>query len=90
MSSLPRAHGKGTKTDEYVVLVRKNATSDGTMYVGNGYIVCASCGGPTLSKGELEAWWGIPKGSLTKFLNRLTVRADVAATIRSKVKQVVE
>lgn len=89
-ASLPRAHGRGVPAKAYVIAVRKGASSDGAIYIGNGYLACASCGGGTISKGDLEAELGIPKGSITKFLERRVLRVDVAERIRANVKQVVE
>jgi hypothetical protein len=89
-ASLPRAHGRHTLPKTYVILVRKNASSGGQTYIGNGYIVCDSCGGGSISKGDLEDTIGVPKGSITKFLNRAVLRVDVAERIRNSVKRVEE
>lgn len=89
-SSLPRAHGKGAKTELYVGLVRADATSDGFQYRGRGYMFCTSCGGGGISKAELANAAGVQPREITKFLERANQRPDIAARIRAKVAQVIE
>ena len=53
-------------------------------------IECSTCGGYTHSIADLAQVIGVSTGALSKFLRRETVRADIAALIRSSVLRVEE
>ena len=73
----------------YIVLERKGHGSDGVVRA-TGFITCAVCGMSPLNRKQLAIEIGVPVNALSRFLNRDTIRADVAATIRASVARVVE
>jgi hypothetical protein len=55
---------------------------------GSASIQCVTCHGTVLTQRELADVAGVPLSSLVAFLNRRTVRPDVATKIRATVKAV--
>lgn len=87
-SSLPPAHGLGRATRKYIKAVR-SGTHNGVIHP-RGYLHCISCGGPTMSMADFASHAGVSASQVSAFLNRRTVREDVAKKIRNNLYDVDE
>lgn len=84
MSAISRpAYRPQNRTRDFIIAVRRTPMT-------HPALACGHCGAGGMSMADFEAENGLPRGSVSKFLNRQPVRDDVAATIRANVKRVVE
>lgn len=83
-SALPRTHGLKNPR-KYIVARRAGRTRDDGVDVKTGYLYCHACGAASVSKADFATMAGVSLYHLTRWLNRLPIREDVAARIRDHI-----
>lgn len=86
MSAISRpAYRPRNKTKEFVIAVRSSGNQ-----IGRGHLACGHCGFGGMAMADFAAENDVSARDVSRFLNRLPVRDDVAARIRATVMRVVE
>lgn len=86
MSAISRpAYRPRNRTKEFIIAVRS-----GGNHLGRGTFTCGHCGAGGMSMADFADENGLSTRDVSRFLNRLPVRDDVATRIRANVMRVVE